>query len=199
MSRFEVEEIRRQNLDRENPESKCFNLTGPKFFALMICLFIGLAAFLLIDRRHGSAGCENIDHFASYHFHVLFQGSNEENTQGAIELRNNFINEFGLTNDRNCTMGPVDPAPEEPMCVFNVDMEPSGPFLTSQFAFFIQKDDFTVAQEWMRLNHGDYDVLYHPNTGCHVQDHIQWSMWSGDKWQLNTGVFDSIWISNRPL
>ena len=96
-------------------------------------------------------------------------------------------------------MGPVDPAPEEPMCVFNVDMEPSGPFLTSQFAFFIPKDDFTVAQEWMRLNHGDYDVLYHPNTGCHVQDHIQWSMWSGDKWQLNTGVFDSIWISNRPL
>ena len=123
--------------------------------------------------------------------HVLFWGTDKENTKGAMELRDGFINEFGLgNNERNCTMGPVDPAPTEPMCVFDADFIPSGPFLTAAFAFFIPRVDLQRAQQWMMLHHGVYDVLIHPNTGCHTQDHTVWAMWAGHKWDLDINVFN---------
>ena len=87
--------------------------------------------------------CEVTDEFVSYHTHVLFWNSNEEHKKGALELRDKFINEFGLgNNEHNCTINNHDAFPGHPMCVFPVEYEPSGPFLTSQYSFFIPADQF---------------------------------------------------------
>lgn len=39
------------------------------------------------------------------------------------------------------------------------------------------------------LNHGDLDVLIHPNSGCEMYDHLLWPMWIGNKWELQTRCF----------
>lgn len=99
-----------------------------------------------------------------------------------------------VVTSHNCTMGPANPAPGYPMCVFPVNMDPvtgHGPFLTAEYAFFVPKEDLQRATNWMVQHRGVYDVLIHPNTGCHVQDHTDWAMWSGNKWELDTSVFPS--------
>ena len=107
-----------------------------------------------------------------------------------MELRDQFINAFDLGNNaHNCTIDAGDPAPNSPMCVFEVDWEPAGPFVTAQYSFFIPKDDLQRTQQWMMQNHGNYDVLIHPNSGCETFDHTIWAMWAGKAWEIDDSIF----------
>ena len=130
----------------------------------------------------------------SYHFHVMFwpnatQGPGAHTADLAMRLRQDFLDHFGVDDSDECAtmFDSVD------MCVFPVDWEPgvglAAPFVTPNWAVYVPLDRFTEAMPWISQHRGDMDVLMHPNTGCNVEDHQLWSMWSGNKWEINLGAF----------
>ena len=61
---------------------------------------LATAAVATSPTIHDDSACAaTVDHFASYHIHVLFWPSNEENTAGAMELRDNFMKHFELDEE----------------------------------------------------------------------------------------------------
>ena len=68
MSRLEIEERRSEN-QRQNREF----LQSPYCLILLFSIAIVLICWLVLSGRLNSvSSCDDIDHFASYHFHVLF-------------------------------------------------------------------------------------------------------------------------------
>jgi len=133
--------------------------------------------------------------FESYHIHVLFypdlNGSEEfsSNTHGskfARALRKKFIEHFDVPQCgdwRNLTT----------LCAFEVDEEGkcgihnAAPFVVPNFVFYLPVDRYAETVPWMMANRGDLDFLVHPNScgfTCSPQDHLQWSVWGGDKWPV---------------
>merc|ERR1712066_338092 len=79
------------------------------------------------------------------------------------------------------------------LCAFAVDDTGAGgvrnaaPFVAPNFAIFVPVDRYADAIPWMMANRGELDFLVHPNTcgfTCSPQDHLLWSMWGGNKWQV---------------
>jgi aromatic ring-cleaving dioxygenase len=140
-----------------------------------------------------SSGCPDNPQIHSWHIHVLFWpdgaagNNNTHNGVGAVALRKKFIDKFELEFTPNCTsLSDVN----QGLCPFEIDYKPgfghAGPFLVPNFAIFVPLDRFDETVPWMMMNRGDYDVLVHPNSesGCMYQDHIDHSVWSGNKWEL---------------
>ena len=127
--------------------------------------------------------CEDAE-ILSYHIHVLYWYKNADHTSSALALRDKFINHFHL-NGINCTIMTGDPAPGHKMCTYFVDYTAGGPFTTAQYSFFIPVNRFTETSAWMIQNRGMHDLFMHPNTGCEINDHTQWSTWSGKVWPLD--------------
>ena len=126
----------------------------------------------------------------SYHIHVLFPSSDILKTKEALALQVHFLKEFNLVGQPNCTMTAGDPAATfTEICAFEIDWQPAGPFLTSQYSFFIPLDHLLRTTTWITRNRGSLDILIHPNSGCEVEDHTEWSLWGGTKWELNSNIF----------
>jgi hypothetical protein len=123
--------------------------------------------------------------------HVLFwpDGSKDNDGpnsfQAATALRNRFIDEFHLKDVPECKGLSDDPGH---ICMFPIDLEPgfgiATPFLVPNFAVFVPNDDYAAAAMWFQQYRGNLDVLLHPNSGCAVEDHVQWAAWMGNKWEL---------------
>ena len=63
----------------------------------------------------------------------------------------------------------------------------AAPFVAPNFAIFITVDKVAAVVPWMMANRGDLDFILHPNTcgfTCSPQDHLLWSMWAGNKWDV---------------
>ena len=88
----------------------------------------------------------------------------------------------------------------------------ANPFLVPNFAFYVPLEDFAPTTSWIMQHRGELDVLVHPNSGCAVNDHLDWfdtpppcprdmscaifldsqprlihalrSIWGGTKWEL---------------
>ena len=135
-----------------------------------------------------SAECDgdNID-FQSYHIHVLYWQNNQNSTDLALKLRKDFISKFELDETADaCTFSLGEPMPEQKkICIFDVDTEPAGPFVTAQYSFFIPTDFFQVTTAWSVAHRTVLDIFIHPNSGCSLQDHLHFGMWSGTKWELD--------------
>ena len=121
--------------------------------------------------------------FQSYHIHTMFLQNNANSTSAAIRLQESFMKEFGLTYEQSsCEFLPNDPNnldPSTTMCVFEVQYQPAGPFVTAQTTFFIPKADYEKAVSFTMKQRGLLDVMVHPNTGCGVEDHIIHPVWGG--------------------
>ena len=125
--------------------------------------------------------------FYSYHIHVLFWGANNQSTNDAFQLISKFQNEFNIPNynisncnDINTTTGN---SPE--MCISWYDTLPYSPFLTANWCIFVPEYNFTKTVQWMMLNHGNLDVMIHPNSGCEIYDHRDWPLWIGKKSEID--------------
>ena len=132
--------------------------------------------------------CEGAPTIYSYHIHVMFWQNNKPRTASALELREQFIKRFELEG-KDCEIFPGDPAPGHEMCVFEVNLEPAGPFTTAQYAFYIPPGDLLETSAWMLQHRGVQDVFIHPNTGCETNDHTKWYTFSGDKWPIDASIF----------
>lgn len=134
--------------------------------------------------------------FESYHIHVLFYADGVEqfsnNTHGskfARSLRARFIERFNVPEcDDSISIFNLTS-----LCAFAVDATGAGgpanaaPFVTPNFAIYLPVNRYAEAVPWMMANRGDLDFLVHPNScgfKCTVQDHLEWSVWGGNKWPV---------------
>jgi len=131
--------------------------------------------------------------FFSYHIHVLFwpdakpgwSDAGPKGRDGAMRLRDAFATHFGIQDKPECdafapTDGKLCLEPIDPV----VGYGHSSPFPVMNFNIWVPLDRYHDTVPWMMQNRRNYDVLVHPNSGCMLDEHRDWSHWSGDKWQL---------------
>lgn len=63
--------------------------------------------------------------------------------------------------------------------------EPVGPHPKSMYQVVFSPNQFGEVVQWLMLNREGLNVLVHPQTGDHVVDHLNSSLWLGEKLQLN--------------
>ena len=175
---------------------------------VLIYIFIFLATcFIPTSRAHTALGpvfkdgyepdCDSLPPPQSYHIHIIFYGTNTNSTNDADALKKQFAEEFDVTED--CPISPADLGiNQKTICAFATEYEPVGPFLTAQWSFFIPKiiheevmSFFNKPVQWTMQNRRNFDAFIHPNTGCSTRDHVDWSLWGGNKWALDTSKLHS--------
>merc|ERR1712183_918850 len=62
--------------------------------------------------------------------------------------------------------------------------------MSPQFAIYLPPNRFADTVPWIMQNRGVFDIMVHPNSGCLYDDHIDWSLWGGEKWQINANLED---------
>ena len=169
--------------------------------ALLLLASLGLAdAHAQPVTSEAGCTCEpGAKSFESYHIHVLFYpdlGSGrgrafENNTRGskfARSLRKAFVDHFNVPECEGHAMFDLPT-----LCAFPVDDTGAGgihnaaPFVAPNFAIYLPVDRYVDVMPWMMANRGDLDFLVHPNTcgfTCSPQDHLLWSVWAGNKWDV---------------
>lgn len=76
---------------------------------------------------------------------------------------------------------------------FNVQLgswhdEPVGPHLDAMYQAVFSADEFGKVVPWLMLHREGLSVLVHPSTGEGYGDHIERSLWLGDRLTLNESV-----------
>ena len=66
--------------------------------------------------------------------------------------------------------------------------EPVGPHPKSMYQVVFSANQFGKVVPWLMLNREGLDILVHPQTGDHVEDHLNRSLWLGKKLQLKVEV-----------
>jgi DOPA 4,5-dioxygenase len=66
--------------------------------------------------------------------------------------------------------------------------QPIGPHPQSMYQVAFSADQFGQVVPWLMLNHEGLDVLIHPSTSEHVEDHSDRALWLGKKLELNFEV-----------
>jgi len=105
--------------------------------------------------------------FAKYHAHVYFDG---KTTERARQLCQNAAQRFGVA------MGRVHEKPVGPH-----------PHWSCQLAFDAKQ--FEALIPWLDEHRGALNVLVHPVTGNHLEDHTTHASWLGQPAKLNLSIF----------
>lgn len=63
--------------------------------------------------------------------------------------------------------------------------EPVGPHTKAMYQVAFSPNQFGKVVPWLMLNREGLDVLVHPETGDTVGDHLDRSVWLGEKLELN--------------
>ena len=76
---------------------------------------------------------------------------------------------------------------------FNVKLgswhdEPVGPHLDAMYQALFANDEFAKVVPWLMLNREGLSVLVHPSTGDGYGDHMERSLWLGERLKLNEEV-----------
>ena len=67
--------------------------------------------------------------------------------------------------------------------------EPVGPHPKSMYQVVFSPEQFGKVVPWLMLHREGLDVLVHPSTGDGEGDHLNRSLWLGEKLKLKIGVF----------
>ncbi len=59
------------------------------------------------------------------------------------------------------------------MCAWEPFYGVDGPHPYGQWGIYIPNEYIAPAIAWLSMNHGEFEVLFHPNTGYMVGDHDQ--------------------------
>jgi aromatic ring-cleaving dioxygenase len=109
--------------------------------------------------------------YYSWHIHVYFFQEDQNVTNRCLSLRQEFLDHFrvpictgncffGLPFD-NCTQG---------MCAWHPFYVVDGPHPIGQWGIFLPNENLAQTLMWLSANHGEFNVLFHPNTGLMVGD-----------------------------
>jgi len=144
--------------------------------------------------------CDKIDSpptIISHHVHVLFHGADRASMTAALNKHKEFLVAMGIGGTL-CPMAHSDPAPTySGVCPFPFEfnaaafpVEAGGPFEAPNFSFFVSDTFLQAAVTWWQSHRryvgGELDVLVHANSGCQVNDHTEYAIWMGNKWEMNT-------------
>lgn len=161
----------------------------------ILCLLISIYQIVVSHEQIGlstTLDCNSPDIsdnivFFSYHIHLTFNGTNETDVNGALEIQKKFIQDFGTPDIMMCDFDAkeVDPA-QYRLCSFPIGMEPVGPFYSAQWSFFIPNNYYARTVQWIMHNRGSYSSFIHPNTGCSTNDHTIWPLCGGNITDVNT-------------
>jgi len=66
--------------------------------------------------------------------------------------------------------------------------EPVGPHLNAMYQVAFAPEEFGDIVPWLMLNREGLSVLVHPSTGDSYGDHLERSLWLGEKLKLNESV-----------
>lgn len=186
-----------ENLEQICKVYSAMNLKSKWSKGVPLLLLIALLLALKSTDGHPQPGitrtsesCLDYPELQNYHIHVLFWQNNKNSTENAVKLKDDFMKEFNLDPTQDICPFPANSLPADAsMCVFNTSFGPIGPFLTAQWSVFINPFDYMKTVPWVLQRRGYLDVFIHPNSGCTTEDHIEWSLWSGKKWELDATVF----------
>jgi len=151
---------------------------------------ISFLSILAIVQAHPSPAatgeCSVSGQFFSYHIHVLFWQHNSDSVAAAFKLRSQFMDHFQISEKEPCDDTNTTHGQSPNLCMIFTDFpSPAAPFLTCEWAAFVPLADFARTVPWMMRNRGDLDLLVHPNSGCEIADHADWSVWGGKQWELD--------------
>lgn len=110
-------------------------------------------------------------YYYSWHIHVYFFHENANVTARALALRQEFMKYFDIEKCLgNCFMGAIFDNCTR-MCVWDPVMGVDGPHPYGQWGVYLPNELLLDTVSWMSENHGEFEVLFHPNTGLMVGDH----------------------------
>ncbi|WP_017315064.1 DOPA 4,5-dioxygenase family protein [Mastigocladopsis repens] len=80
---------------------------------------------------------------------------------------------------------------------FNVQLgrwhdKPIGPHPKAMYQVAFLPEEFAKVVPWLMLNREGLDILVHPETGDDVKDHMENSLWLGEKLELNIDFLQRI-------
>jgi DOPA 4,5-dioxygenase len=101
----------------------------------------------------------------SWHAHVYFDAASRD---AAWALRETIATEIGAS----VTLG-------------RFHERPVGPHPMWSYQLAIGPAQFSTVIGWLALNHGQLDVLVHPNTGDPLRDHRDSAIWIGRSYALD--------------
>ena len=101
-----------------------------------------------------------------YHAHIYYdQGTRPAAARVRAGLAANFAVQLGTWHD-----------------------EAVGPHLNPMYQVVFTPDQFGIVVPWLMLHREGLSVLVHPSTGEAYGDHLERSLWLGEKLKLNEGV-----------
>lgn len=112
--------------------------------------------------------------YYSWHVHVYFFHEDQNVTDRTLALRDQFISQFGLaTCNDSCFMGGPFDTCNQGMCVWDPFYGVDGPHPYGQWGVYMPNEYVAETIAWFSMNHGEFNVLFHPNTGYMVGGELQ--------------------------
>ena len=124
----------------------------------------------------------------SYHLHLLYLKKNQQQVTDAYAIRDRFVAQFADRLGPDCH----DLFHNNHTCMLDPDYDPAGPFPVSNWSVYILPgpgSNLEPMMQWLVQNRGRFSVLVHPNTGCEMEDHSDWTFWSGPAYPLDLDFF----------
>jgi len=110
--------------------------------------------------------------YYSWHIHTYFYQDDKNVTDRCLAFRTQFMETFNVpVCTGNCFMGGIFDNCTQGMCVWDPNMDVDGPHPYAQWGVFLPNEDVLKTLVWFTANHGEFVVLFHPNTGLMVGDH----------------------------
>lgn len=110
-------------------------------------------------------------YYYSWHIHMYFFHENVNVTKRALAIREQFMDYFNIEKCiGDCFMGGIFDNCTR-MCVWDPVFGVDGPHPYGQWGVYLPNELVLDTVAWMSANHGEFEVLFHPNTGEMVGDH----------------------------
>eukprot|EP00388_Colpodella_angusta_P028410 GDKK01012414.1.p1 GENE.GDKK01012414.1~~GDKK01012414.1.p1 ORF type:complete len:219 (+),score=54.28 GDKK01012414.1:1-657(+) len=121
---------------------------------------------------------DTVINFYSWHVHVYFFHEDVNVTSRTLALRDQFISTFSLAQcSDDCFMGGPFDTCNQGMCVWEPVYGVDGPHPYGQWGVYMPNEYVAETVSWFSANHGEFEVLFHPNTGYMVGDHDSRAIW----------------------
>ena len=153
-----------------------------------LCLLGVIQTLVIADEDRSLCSPEKI---MSYHIHVLADNT-EKSRRETRDLRDEFVTQFPLGPCKTINF-------DTKTCVTSFG-GPGGPFYHSGWNIHVIFDELGKYIRWMNTRiKNDMSYFIHPNYGCLVEDHSDWSWWLHDTRDINVDLLRSIQESGIDL
>jgi aromatic ring-cleaving dioxygenase len=110
--------------------------------------------------------------YYSWHLHLYFFHEDKNVTDRALAVRDEFMSTFHLQDCvDDCFMGGPFDTCNTGSCTWDPVYGVDGPHPYGQWGVYITNEMLAETLSWMTMNHGEFEVFFHPNTGYMVGDH----------------------------